>query len=88
MKLFKKIKEWYLRFRIWMLKRKIKSVKKQFNFIGSKLKPHKNSKLFGINKSGEVYEVHVSKGKIAFVNEYDKYLWALNLENAKRKLSA
>ena len=65
---------------------KIKNIKKQYNFIGSRQRPHKNHRLFGINPEGLVYEVPTINKKQVFINENDRFMWALNMKSVQRKL--
>lgn len=76
----------YYRLKLKYLMYKIKRVKKKYKFIGSRQRPHKNHRLFGVSRSGLVYEVATIGKKTVFLNEHDSFMWALNMKSVKRKL--
>lgn len=72
--------------------------KQEFKFIGTGNKK-KGQHLFGLNDAGCVYPVRLQTRKDfavfnkvekaqhkAVINPNDKFVWAINLKNAKRKL--
>ena len=79
-------KKWYYKLRLRYLKWEIKRVKQQYNFIGSKKRPYKNHRMFGIDPNGDIYEVPTINKKTAFINPEHRYIWALNKESVIKKI--
>ena len=79
-------KRTFYRLKLKYLMYKIKNIKKQFNFIGSRQRPHKNHRLFGVDENGLVYEVPTINKKKVFINDNHRFMWALNMKSVQRKL--